>query len=400
MATTGDLAAANARYVSTVPQSVFETSPELSRLIQEDERAHPTPGPFRVHRMPAWDPLAWASTPSNDRNQDMIVWERNTLQPKYGINFGIEYTHTMGVAELYDYDWYFGGFPRKVRSPAIAKALGVEVGKEVVYFPRRSFDMWNTRYFILPMFPNGWRDEFRGYASFLLQTEQIYPDPKKFRGPEDRDAYKDWVDHYDYQIRRNLRDHPRAWVVHDPRTITPVTGLTRKEREQAMQEITYEEDELWYDPTLRAFDPLRLAWVEQAQVTELAPYLQGGSPKRSEAVQVRYPTPQRVEIDATLDRPGLVVLADIYYPGWELTIDGKPAPIYQANRIMRGAAVPAGQNHLVYTYAPQSFRVGGMISLAGLGLLALLGMACTLRPVDPLIRPQPEPLPEELPFHE
>ncbi len=270
----------------------------------------------------------------------------------------------------------------------------------MVYFPRRSLDMWNTRYFILPMYPNGWRDEFRGYASFLLQTERIYPDPEKYRRPEDLDSFKDWVDHYDFQIRLNLRDHPRAWVVHNARTLAPVTGLTREERKLAMQEITYEDDELWNDSTLRAFDPLKLAWVEQAQVTELAPYLPGGSPNRSEAVQVSYPTPQRAELDVALDRAGLVVLADIYYPGWELTIDGKPAPIYRVNRIMRGAAVSAGQHHLVYTFAPQSFRLGGIISLAGVGLLVLLGMVCTFRPVDPLIRPQPEPIPEELPLHE
>ena len=282
----------------------------------------------------------------------------------------------------------------------MAKALSVEVNKPVVYFPRRSFDLWNTRYFILPMFPNGWQDEFRGFASFLLQTERIYPPPGEFSRPQDFDALKDWVDRYDFQIRRNLRDHPRAWVVHNARTHAPVTGLTREERKQAMQEITYEDDEIWYDPTLQVFDPLQLAWVEQAQLMELASYLPGGIPKRSETVQVRNPTPQRVEIDAALERPGLVVLADIYYPGWELTIDGKPAPIYRVNRMMRGAAVPAGKSHLVYTYNPKSFAVGRMVSLAGLGLLVLLAVACTLRPVDYRIEPQPEPAPEETTLHD
>ena len=50
-----------------------------------------------------------------------------------------------------------------------------------MYFPRRSFDMWNSRYFVLPIWPNGWRDEFRGYAAFLDQTEQIYPNPAEFQ---------------------------------------------------------------------------------------------------------------------------------------------------------------------------------------------------------------------------
>ena len=54
----------------------------------------------------------------------------------------------------------------------------------------------------------------------------------------------------------------------------------------------------------------------------------------------------------------MVVLADVYYPGWELTIDGQSAEILRVNRMMRGAAVAAGSHLLVYTYRPRSFRLG------------------------------------------
>ncbi len=59
IATTGDLAAANVRYVLTVPQALFESTPEMVRLLQEAEREKPAPGPFRVHRMPIWELPAW-----------------------------------------------------------------------------------------------------------------------------------------------------------------------------------------------------------------------------------------------------------------------------------------------------------------------------------------------------
>jgi hypothetical protein len=395
-ATTGDLAAANARHVLTVPQALFETRPEAMRILEEFEAAHPTPGPFRVHRMFAWVPPRWTSTPSNYRERDVIIWERDTLMAKYGINDGIEYAHTLGTANLYDYEWYFGGFLCNVDHPRMSRALNVPLGTPIAYFPRRTFDMWNTRYFVLPMFPNGWGDVHRGYASFLLATEQIYPDPASFGRPGGASP-TDWMNHPDFQIRRNLRVHPRAWVVHGARPIAPISGLSRDERKLPMLDILYENDEIWHDPTLRTFNPWELAWVEKAQFQELAPYLPRGSPSPSESVQVSYSSPQRVEIDAALDAAGLVVLADVYYPGWELTIDGEPAPIYRVNRIMRGAAVPAGKHHLVYTYSPSSFRVGRMISVAGLGLLALLGVACTFHPVDPNIGPQLEPTPERPP---
>jgi hypothetical protein len=398
IATTGDLGAANVRYVLTVPQALFESTPEIARLLEEAERAKPAPGPFRVHRMPLWEPFAWGKTRSSERNNDLVSWERDTLQPKYGINFGIEYAHTLGVAELYDYEWYYGGFLRKVRSEETARTLGVEIGTEVVYFPRRTFNMWNTRYFILPMHPNGWRDEFRGFATFLQESERIYPKPEKLRGSEAKRAAQEWVENHDFQIRRNLEEHPRAWVVHNARTLAPITGLAPEERKKAMQEIVYSDDRFWHDPTLQVYDALQLAWVEQDQFLELAPYLpdlQGGSRRRSETVKVSYPSPQRVEIEATLERPGLVVLADIFYPGWSLTIDGTPAPIYPVNRLMRGAAVKAGHHRLVYAYSPPWFRVGRVVSLSCLGLLALLAVAFTLRPVDPILGPQPEPTPKE-----
>ena len=77
-------------------------------------------------------------------------------------------------------------------------------------------------------------------------------------------------------------------------------------------------------------------------------------------------------LDATLSRPGLVILADVFYPGWTLTIDDKPAPIFRANRLMRAAAVEKGTHTLVYTYKPRSFQVGAAISLVGLAALVAL----------------------------
>ena len=99
----------------------------------------------------------------------------------------------------------------------------------------------------------------------------------------------------------------------------------------------------------------------------------------AESVAVVRHEPQRVELSATLERPGLVILADTYYPGWRLTIDGKPAPIFRANRMMRGATVPAGKHTLVYTYEPGSFRIGAIVSLAGATVLLILGCSSPFR---------------------
>jgi hypothetical protein len=392
LVTASDLALANARFVMTVPQELFETTPKVFQMIADAERRDPSPGPYRVHRMPYWEPMGWLLQRSRDRVHDFVVWERATIQPKYGLRYGVHYTLSLGFAELYDYEWYFGGFLRAVGAEA-ARLLHVPVGEKVVVYPRRAFDLWNTRYFVLPAVPGGWNNEHRGYAAFLPNTEQIYPTRRQFDGSGGKERQKEWLEHEDYQILRNLDAFPRAWAVHEARFLKPIAGLERTDRDAPMLEILFANDYLWNDTTQRVYDPHRIAWVEvdPARQAELFPFLPGHIPGGSETVTVTYHSPQRVELEVDLQRPGLVVLADIFYPGWKLTIDEKPAPIYRTNRLMRGAAVKAGQHRLVYSYQPKSFIVGRGISLAALGLLGVLAVAFHYRPVSRMIAPAEQP---------
>jgi hypothetical protein len=74
-----------------------------------------------------------------------------------------------------------------------------------------------------------------------------------------------------------------------------------------------------------------------------------------------------VETDATGRR--LLVLTDLYYPGWTATVDGAAAPIHVANAAFRGVSVPAGRHRVEFTYRPRSVRYGGALSLVGLSIL-------------------------------
>ena len=250
--------------------------------------------------------------------------------------------------------------------------IGVPPGERVVVATRRGYDMWNTRYFVLPFAPH-WTDEHRGFASFLPETERVYPPPDAFKGRRVR-RNSGRADHPDYQIFRNLAAYPRAWVVHNARWIKPITGLDRESRDQPMQELLYQADPLWTEDGRQVYDPRSVVWLDNdpdhpgalGKLLPGTPVTASGKPSG-----VTRRGPQRVELDVSLETPGVVVLADIYYPGWTLTIDGQPAPIYRANRMMRGAGVPSGKHHLVYTYRPASFRVGGVITIASLLVFAV-----------------------------
>jgi len=63
---------------------------------------------------------------------------------------------------------------------------------------------------------------------------------------------------------------------------------------------------------------------------------------------------ESVWIEVDTDRPGVVVLHDLYYPGWQVTVDGKPQPILRANLLFRGVEVPAGHHLVEFKFRPFS----------------------------------------------
>jgi hypothetical protein len=86
--------------------------------------------------------------------------------------------------------------------------------------------------------------------------------------------------------------------------------------------------------------------------------------RRPGALQIR----TRGESDAFL------VLSEVFYPGWEATLDGRTTPILRADYTLRGIYVPAGEHHVSLRYRPRSFRIGaGVTGLFALFCLALAG---------------------------
>ncbi len=81
-----------------------------------------------------------------------------------------------------------------------------------------------------------------------------------------------------------------------------------------------------------------------------------------------------VGISVRADEPAVLVLADLYFPGWEAVLDNQPVPVYAANYIFRAVVVPAAGVHTVeFRYRPVSFSLGVGISLLALCVCAALG---------------------------
>lgn len=83
--------------------------------------------------------------------------------------------------------------------------------------------------------------------------------------------------------------------------------------------------------------------------------------------------PERIRIDAEATGPAFLVVCDSYAPGWRAEIDGRPAPIYRTDYLVRGVPFPPGRHVLEMSYEPPEARLGFVLAAAGLLGMAALG---------------------------
>jgi hypothetical protein len=72
----------------------------------------------------------------------------------------------------------------------------------------------------------------------------------------------------------------------------------------------------------------------------------------SAVVKIESSSPGRVELVTTSTADGLLVLHDLYYPGWIAEVDGKPAALLRAALLFRAVVLPAGRHHVAFRFEP------------------------------------------------
>jgi hypothetical protein len=88
--------------------------------------------------------------------------------------------------------------------------------------------------------------------------------------------------------------------------------------------------------------------------------------------------PNALTYEVESEQGGVVVFSEIYYPGWQATIDGEKAEIARANYVLRAMEMPAGHHTLVMTFDPQTIHTTEHIAFGALTLLALAVVAALL----------------------
>lgn len=167
--------------------------------------------------------------------------------------------------------------------------------------------------------------------------------PDKFKA-----VYKDDK----YHVYQNIEAFPRAFVTYDYQVI--------KEPQEIINQM---------------FSPQ--ADLRKTIILEEDPGLPKEESKNEGKVEVVSYLPNRIKLSVSTEKPGLLFLADNYYPGWKALVDDRETKIYRADYTFRAIAIPAGNHKVEFVYDPQSFRWGIYGSL--LGLVGIGGMTVILK---------------------
>jgi hypothetical protein len=177
----------------------------------------------------------------------------------------------------------------------------------------------------------------------------------------------------DIKIYENGAVLPRALVIYDS-LVTPDSDIGT---ETALAIMRAPDFDAAQTVVLSSDEPLTLSSSppgggENAETTSVSPHREFG-------VGVTDYTTDRVTLQVSAAQPGYLLLTDAYYPGWTVTVNGQPAPIYRANVMFRAVPVPQGESTVVFEYRPAWLPgvliFGGgawfVILLVGFGLILI-----------------------------
>ena len=143
----------------------------------------------------------------------------------------------------------------------------------------------------------------------------------------------------DLRLYQVFQQAALAWIVHDTVAVADQTAAIR---------ATAAPD----------LDPFQRAVLEAPPDLALTP------PTGEERAELASFANQRVAVDVTLTAPGVVVLSEMAYPGWNVRANGQEMASLRAYGLLRAVALPAGQWRVEWRFEPLIAYLGLAVSLA------------------------------------
>jgi hypothetical protein len=115
----------------------------------------------------------------------------------------------------------------------------------------------------------------------------------------------------------------------------------------------------------------RLPNLADAALIENGPQLTGAAHPASPAQVADY-TADLIQVETAIEQPGWLVLSEIWYPGWQATVNGQERPVEKVNGLLRGVYLDQpGEYQITLAYRPASVIWGNWIAGIAAALLIL-----------------------------
>jgi hypothetical protein len=88
------------------------------------------------------------------------------------------------------------------------------------------------------------------------------------------------------------------------------------------------------------------------------------------SVQVLERSPSHLALQVDPGADGLLVVSEVFYPGWRASVDGLETTIYPVDYVLRGVKVSAGSHRVEMVYDPWTWKAGVAVSLVFILLVA------------------------------
>ncbi len=171
---------------------------------------------------------------------------------------------------------------------------------------------------------------------YLIARKNVPVDREKFRLA--------FADAPGFNIYENTRFVPRAWIVFDARVVN--------------------------DPAA-ALDAVRAADFDPFQQVVLERPVGKSTPTNSAFAQIVGYGPNEIVLDVRAVGGGILVLSEVYYPGWRAWVDDREVNVLRANYLFRAIELPAEAHRVRLLYDPPLFKVGvGLLVFPFLGLVS------------------------------
>jgi hypothetical protein len=164
---------------------------------------------------------------------------------------------------------------------------------------------------------------------------------------------EDLVKENTIKLYRYRKPFQRGWIVGDFKVMGPKEVLsTLSSRTFDPGKLVLLEEEPEFNGKGRP-----VARKENSSQTPLSP---------ESSVEILSESNNRLNLSVKAGKDGLLVMNDIYFPGWKAFVDGRKEKIYRADYTFRAVPVRAGNHQVLFVYDPFSFKLGASMTLFGM----------------------------------